>query len=127
MPSQPIYFRHDILARLKKEENMSALINNLLDNHYILSDEEKMIWTANDEAFLEKAEDLKKKLAKVRKLEKQAKDKADKEEKNLKHVELINDFVKKMNLEQEEEYREGLLTNKWRTYWEYAKTKINME
>ena len=126
MRSQQLYFRDDLFGRLKKEPNMSALINNLLDNHYILSDEENNIWTANDEAFMDKADKLKKKLLKVRKLEKQAKDRADKDEEDLNKAQQINNFVKDMQDKEEEEYREGLLANKWRSYWEYAKTKIDL-
>jgi len=42
MPQQPIYFREHILLRLRKEKNMSALINDLLEEHFRKNEPESL-------------------------------------------------------------------------------------
>lgn len=100
MPAQMIYFKKETWARLKAEENMSALVNSLVENYYDWG-RRAMERTVKSAAVLEEAR---------RAME-------DQEE-----LSKVRDWLDAHF--NHEEYKEGIKGGLWNSQIGYARTKL---
>ena len=100
MPNQQLYLKSWIYDKLRKEENMSFLVNKLLKEHY---DSEDPIEKANNEkAIIEET--------KANMKESEERDK-------------IKAFLKDHDYKA---YEKGLKAKKWKSVNEYARIKLKL-
>lgn len=93
----------EVVEKLKKEDNASDLINNLLLKFFNISEK-------SEEQILKDVEN-------------KIKESSD-NEKEAEEREKISNFTKNMTLEQAEEYLLGIKLGEWRSTIEYAKHKL---
>lgn len=76
MPTQHIYFTDELYEKLKKEENISKLVSELLEEHYKKSEltEEEIIQDVKDKIARKKIEENEKMLNELNKRLKEAED-----------------------------------------------------
>lgn len=104
MANQIIYFRDELHEKLRKENNMSSLINKLLQDHYLKNN----------------LNTVKKKQDKEAQIIRETKDNMRAEEEGKRIREFLDNH-------DPDEYKKGLKEGKWRGIVEFARIRLGLE
>lgn len=117
----------DIINQIRqRNENISGLINELLDNYLLKNNPNKLeVLKESKEDILKQAKEIDNKLNQIKQEETAKEEVIKKQESEQEHYRRINDYISNMSEAEKQNYLIGIKEKRYRGLVEYVESRLN--